>query len=146
MQVCTGVADSLFGCKQQAAGWQGGGGGGCVEYPVVMAHKQAMHRLEEEAVKHRLQEQLHDHSHEQHHRRHHTPLQRQQKQQQQEDEEQQQQEEGEETGSSLKRYSLNTTGHYQKSACIKSLLAPPCAAVCVCVCASMYCMFGMTIR
>ena len=114
-----------------------------MEYPVVMAHKQAMHRLEEEAAKHRLQEQLHDHSHEQHHRRHHTPLQRQQKQQQQEDEEQEQQEEGEETGSSLKAYSLqssckpytlNTTGHYQKSACIKSLLAPPCAAVCVCVC------------
>ncbi len=142
MQVCTGVADSLFGCKQQAAGWQGGGGG-CVEYPVVMAHKQAMHRLEEEAAKHRLQEQSHDNSHEQHHR-HHTPLQRQQKQEQQEDDEQVQQEEGEKTGSSLKRYSLNTTGHYQKSASIKSLLAPPCAAVWVggWVGASMYCMFG----
>ena len=98
-----------------------------------MAHKQAMHRLEEDAAKHRLQEQPLDNSHEQHHR-HHTPLQRQQKQEQQEDDEQEQQEEGEKTGSSLKRYSLNTTGHYQKSACIKSLLAPPCAAVCVCVC------------
>ena len=104
-----------------------------MEYPVVMAHKQAMHRLEEEAAKHRLQEQPHDNSHEQHHRHHHTPLQRQQKQQQQEDEEQELQEKGEKTGSSLKRYSLNTTGHYQKSACA-SMRCGVCVCVCVFVC------------
>jgi len=46
LQQCTRAADSLFGCARTGQGRAGEGAG--VDYPVVMAHKDAMHRIKEQ--------------------------------------------------------------------------------------------------